>query len=416
MKYYRFPENRITKIGFGMFLFVMLYLARDTLFTTSVFGFNRSQFLVLGLICAAGLVFLAYNRRNWKRIVTDERMVVIILSAVVLLAPMLLKRDWQMMYFSILICLFFAVFLTYFISYQEVAKYYVIIMTVLGMYSVIAAYFLRIPVDRGLISVPTFVNAKDFLFHNFGLAFVSDSYVKERNFGIFREPGVYQYFILLALFLNTYIAQWKKQGTMWIINAVLAAVMLTTLATGGMIELALFAMVVFIDKKLYKHKIAWIAVVCVLAVLAIAIAVIIIDKDTVYYTLRWMITTKLTGQTDSSQDRINAILTDIDFFLHNPILGSTISEVLHAVEHNTSSTLILYAIFGVVGGTLNVAAWGALVWDKERKLWANLALLVILFMSFNTQNLVADVFFWLLPYMALTERGLPLLKKWKGEV
>ena len=416
MKYYRFPENRITKIGFGMFLFVMLYLARDTLFTTSVFGFNRSQFLVLGLICAAGRVFLAYNRRNWKRIVTDERMVVIILSAVVLLAPMLLKRDWQMMYFSILICLFFAVFLTYFISYQEVAKYYVIIMTVLGMYSVIAAYFLRIPVDRGLISVPTFVNAKDFLFHNFGLAFVSDSYVKERNFGIFREPGVYQYFILLALFLNTYIAQWKKQGTMWIINAVLAAVMLTTLATGGMIELALFAMVVFIDKKLYKHKIAWIAVVCVLAVLAIAIAVIIIDKDTVYYTLRWMITTKLTGQTDSSQDRINAILTDIDFFLHNPILGSTISEVLHAVEHNTSSTLILYAIFGVVGGTLNVAAWGALVWDKERKLWANLALLVILFMSFNTQNLVADVFFWLLPYMALTERGLPLLKKWKGEV
>ena len=416
MKYYRFPENRITKIGFGMFLFVMLYLARDTLFTTSVFGFNRSQFLVLGLICAAGLVFLAYNRRNWKRIVTDERMVVIILSAVVLLAPMLLKRDWQMMYFSILICLFFAVFLTYFISYQEVAKYYVIIMTVLGMYSVIAAYFLRIPVDRGLISVPTFVNAKDFLFHNFGLAFVSDSYVKERNFGIFREPGVYQYFILLALFLNTYIAQWKKQGTMWIINAVLAAVMLTTLATGGMIELALFAMVVFIDKKLYKNKIAWIAVVCVLAVLAIAIAVIIIDKDTVYYTLRWMITTKLTGQTDSSQDRINAILTDIDFFLHNPILGSTISEVLHAVEHNTSSTLILYAIFGVVGGTLNVAAWGALVWDKERKLWANLALLVILFMSFNTQNLVADVFFWLLPYMALTERGLPLLKKWKGEV
>lgn len=203
---------------------------------------------------------------------------------------------------------------------------------------------------------------------------------------------------------------------MWIINAVLAVVMLTTLATGGMIELALFAMVVFIDKKLYKNKIAWIAVACVLAVLAIAIAVIIIDKDTVYYTLRWMITTKLTGQTDSSQDRINAILTDIDFFLHNPILGSTISEVLHAVEHNTSSTLILYAIFGVVGGTLNVAAWGALVWDKERKLWANLALLVILFMSFNTQNLVADVFFWLLPYMALTERGLPLLKKWKGEV
>ena len=415
MKDYRFPENKITKIGFGVFLFLMLYLARDTLFTTSVLGFNKSQFLMLGLICGVGVIFLAYNRRNWKEIVTDKRMGMIALSAVILLLPMVLKRDWQMMYFSVLICLFFAVFLTYFISYREAAKYYVIIMTVLGLYSVIAAYFLRIPVDRGLISVPTFVNSKDFLFHNFGLSFVSDSYVKERNFGIFREPGVYQYFILLALFLNTYTVRWEKQRTMWIINAILAVVMLTTLATGGIIELALFAVVVFFDKKLYKNKIAWIAVGGVFVVLAIMIAVIVIQKDTVYYTLRWTITTKLTGQTASSQDRVNAIMTDIAFFLHNPILGSTISEVLHAVEHNTSSTLILYAIFGVVGGTLNVAAWVALVWEKERKLWANFALLVILFMSFNTQNLVADVFFWLLPYMALTERVLPLLKRRKEE-
>lgn len=415
MKYYRFPENRAAKIGFGIFLFAMLYLARDTLFTTSVLGFNRSQFLMLGLIGAAGVFFLVFNRRNWKEIITDKRMAMIVLSAVILLLPMVLKRDWQIMYFSVLICLFFAVFLTYFISYQEVAKYYVIIMTVLGLYSVLAAYILRIPVDKGLICVPTFVNAKDFLFHNFGLSFVSDSYVKERNFGIFREPGVYQYFILLAMFLNTYIARWKNQRTMWIINAILAVVMLTTLATGGIIELALFAVVVFFDKKLYKNRIAWIAAVWVLAALAVAVVVIIIDRGTVYFTLRWMITTKLTGNAASSMDRIDAIMADFQIFLHNPILGSTISEVLHAVEHNTSSTLVLYAIFGVIGGTLNVAAWATLVWEKERKLWANLALLVILFMSFNTQNLVADVFFWLLPYMALTERGLPLLKKWKGE-
>ena len=36
---------------------------------------------------------------------------------------------------------------------------------------------------------------------------------------------------------------------------------------------------------------------------------------------------------------------------------------------------------------------------------------LILFMSFNTQNLVANVYFWLFPMMALVERGLPGLKK-----
>ena len=36
-----------------------------------------------------------------------------------------------------------------------------------------------------------------------------------------------------------------------------------------------------------------------------------------------------------------------------------------------------------------------------------LVLLVVLFASFNTQNLIADVFFWLFPVMAVVERVLP---------
>ena len=36
---------------------------------------------------------------------------------------------------------------------------------------------------------------------------------------------------------------------------------------------------------------------------------------------------------------------------------------------------------------------------------------VFFLMSFNTQNLVADVFFWLFPCMALVERGALLFKK-----
>mgnify|MGYP003294427873 CR=1 FL=1 len=39
-----------------------------------------------------------------------------------------------------------------------------------------------------------------------------------------------------------------------------------------------------------------------------------------------------------------------------------------------------------------------------------LVLLLILFLSFNTQNLIANVYFWLFPMMALVERGLPVLK------
>lgn len=410
MKYYPFPKNRGTKLAFGLFLFAVLYLARDTLVTSSILGFTKAQFLMLGLVCLAGLVFLAANRRDLKAIVSDVRMAAILVSTVLVLLPMACKRDWQMMYFSILICVYAAVFLTYFLSYRDVAKYYVVIMTVLGIYSIAALWIFRpLLVDTGILTVPVFHNQLDIMFYNFGLSFVSDWYVKTRNFGIFREPGVYQYFVILALFLNNFMVQWKRQRTLWLVNFALAATVLTTLSTAGVAALALLALVVFIDKKLYKNKWTWLVVGIAAVVLAVLAGCIIAEQGELYWELYSMVLGKFQPGEDSAVERLDAVFSDLNIFLHHPLVGEKLSAVLYSVENNTTSTLILYAGLGVLGGSLNVAAWIALVWEKERKVLVNLALLAALFLSFNTQNLIADVFFWLFPMMALTERGLPVL-------
>ena len=131
-------------------------------------------------------------------------------------------------------------------------------------------------------------------------------------------------------------------------------------------------------------------------------------ENTILYEFYDMVI-RLFTDSDSATDRMDAIVTNIRIFLQHPLLGDSISNVLHGTNHNTSSTLLLYAILGVVGGTLNVAAWVALAWKRERSTFGNLVLLLALFMSFNTQNLIANVYFWLFPMMALTERGLPVL-------
>ena len=71
--------------------------------------------------------------------------------------------------------------------------------------------------------------------------------------------------------------------------------------------------------------------------------------------------------------------------------------------------MLMFAIFGILGGGLHLASWLALLWSRERKVWVNIALVLIVLMSFNTQNIIADVFFWLFPMMALTERAVPIL-------
>jgi hypothetical protein len=297
-----------------------------------------------------------------------------------------------------------------------VAKIYVVLLVVLGLYSIFATYVLRKLAMAGVIQPAVFENSKGWKFFDFVFAYAVDLKYWNRNCGIFREPGVYQFFVLLAVYLNNYWVDWNRQWKVWFCNVALAFTMLTTFAIGGFAELGLFIVFIYFDKKWYREK--WGKIAGVAAILALAGAVGYFfysmnqpgfNKSILYEFYDMFI--RLTTDSDSKVDRQNAILTNLQFFFRNPLTGNPIAEVLHGTNHNTSSTMLLYAILGVAGGTLNVAAWIALLWKRERKIIGNLILMVTLFMSFNTQNLTANVFFWLFPMMALVERGLPLIKK-----
>ena len=416
MKQYPLFHNRAGKLAFGFFLLAMLFLSRDTLFSSCLMGFAESQILMMGLMAALGVVFLWVNRKEFLLILKDRRMLLILASSLVLVLPMAVKRDWQLMYFSILFCVLTGVFLTYFTSCSDVAKIYVVLLVVLGMYSIFATYVLRKLAMAGVIQPAVFENSKGWSFFDFVFAYAVNLKYWHRNCGIFREPGVYQFFVLLAVYLNNYWVDWNRQWKLWFCNVALAFTMLTTFAIGGFAELGLFIVFVYIDKKWYREKWGKIAGVSFTAAMIAVIGYVVYRvlwtyfEDTILYEFYDMFI-RLFTKSDSATDRWDAIVTNLRFMFQNPLVGDTIANVLHGTEHNTSSTLLLFAILGLMGGTLNVAAWIALLWKRERKIIGNLILMVTMFMSFNTQNLTANVFFWLFPMMALVERGLPLIKK-----
>ena len=416
MKHYPLLSNKTSGISFGVFLFAMLFLSRDTLFSSCLLGFAESQVIMFFLILLLAGAFLWANRRDILTILKDRRILVLVASAAVVVLPMIVKQDWQLMYFSILLCVLTAVFLTYFTTARVVAKYFVVILAGLGIYSLFATYCLKYLARAEVISPAVFYNSNEWEFYNFFFAYAVPSRHWHRNFGIFREPGVYQFFVLLATYLNNYSVDWDKSWKLWTCNVILAFTMLSTFALGGYAEMGLLVAFLFVDKKWYREKWGKIGLGTVLAAL-VALAGCFAYywnspkfEHSIFYEFYDMFI-RLTSDSDSMMDRKSAIVTNLQFFTRNPLVGDTIAEVLHGTNHNTSSTLLLYAIFGVAGGTLNVAAWIALLWRRGRNLLGNLVLLVIVFMSFNTQNLVANVFFWLFPMMALVERGMPVLKK-----
>lgn len=409
MKLYSFPETKLTKFLLALLMTGLLYICRDSMFTTAILGFNKAYLLTAVLLLAAGVCFLVHNRKEIPGLLRDPRVIVALVVTAVMLVPMAGKRDWQIMYFSVLLCLYIGIFFSFFWDYRDAAKCFVLILTVVGVYSVAATYFLRLLPDRDIFHVPVFYNSIGHMFHNFGISIVSDEYVRMRNFGIFREPGVYQYFVLLALFLNNYTVIWKKQWQMWTVNVLLAVVMLSTLATGGIVELAMLAVAVFFHKKLYRSKLAWILILIAALVFGVFMAVVVAQQGELYWTIYGSFVSKFAPGADSSSDRVNAIIQDLGFFLHNPLFGGIMEEVFYSVPNNTTSTMLMLALFGLLGGAVHVISWGALVWEEKNGTVGNLYLLLILFMAFNTQNLIADVFLWLLPTMAFCQRALPWL-------
>lgn len=416
MNYYSFPDKKVWKFTLAFVLLGLLILNRDGMYSMAVTGLYPALLGSYGLIGMLGIAFLAVNRKQLKAVATDSRLLLVLLSTVVMLLPMVIKKDWQLMYVNILLAIYIGIFFSYILRLEELSKHYVLIITVLGVLSLIALYVLRPLTDAGILNPAIVKNAKKIEIYNYYISFVPLTFVKNRNFGIFREPGVYQYFILLGIYLNNYRVSWDREWKLWAVNGLLAVTMLSTFATGGVIELGLLCVVMFFDKGWYKERKLQIAAAVLVAAAVGLVGYCIAVKNGLYWALYDMFM-KFRDNPESTGARVGSIFVNLEFFLKNPLMGAKLYDVLHltgvsdAIVTNTSSTMILFAAYGILGGIFGILGWIALVWDRDRRLWANLALLIILFMSFNTQNLTWDLFFWLFPMAALCQRGLPLILK-----
>ena len=412
MTYYRFPDTKLFKIGFFLYLLLLQMVARSTMFTSTLIGYYPAQTIMILLVGFAGIAFLIANRKNLKPIIRDRRMLFLLGVAAVILGPMLLKRDWQLMYITIFLYIAFAVFLSYFMTLQELGGYYVRLMVALGIYAMIGQFLMKPMVLAGWLPMIRFDNPGGWDMFNLGLTFAVDKNIESddamRVFGIFREPGLYSCFLFFAIHLNNYFVKWEKKWQLWFTNAVLFATLLTTFATGGVLALGLYIVFLFFDRGLHRDKRLRMAAIVAVAAGLVLLAVALASGGTWAYELVGMVE-KVYNRTYSFTARVDAVLADARLFLAHPLLGAKISDAMYAAQNNATSSPIFFAAFGIFGGCFHVLTWVAMAWKKERHWIMNLILLVIVFIPFNTQNVIHDMFFWMFSTIALIEKTVPLI-------
>ncbi|SNU03302.1 hypothetical protein SAMN06298211_101488 [Prevotellaceae bacterium MN60] len=285
-----------TSVG-EILLFLLIYTSEDTmLFGT--FGspiYNALKYLVLvGVSC-----YMLYSIPPVKKDVFAP--VLLLLGLFVISAMMSGWLKFGFIYNIILILAGLIYANRYSLSFFRIA--YCRIIEFLSVYSLII-YFVNLFIPSLLSIFPLEYNVVGNEFRNtiFSVTFSSLPF---RNFGIFREPGVFMVYINIALFLEWFS---KESNLKRIFIYVLT--LLTTVSTGGFI----IGAVIYAGGAIYRRQTKNILVALPLIILAYYIAM---EGDNIYSSL--LLDKVADGGTGTTEVRLASIYVPLQIFMNSPL-------------------------------------------------------------------------------------------------
>jgi hypothetical protein len=256
----------------------------------------------------------------------------------------------------------------------------------------------------GLVAkFPMVYNTKGIGFHFLGFSTVSSRlhYGMVRNYGIFREPGMFCVMLTVAL-INEILVLKQFRGKYILVYT---AAMVTTFSTAGYIILAALYLYYLIVEKNAKHRGRYI--VLILA------ALVVLGTQTDLLSMEGAIFDKFTRGSNSYGSwlaRLRSLTQSIVIAVQNPvfgvgryalydaILGST--GVYQAVD-NTNTILIGFAAYGIPFGV--ILSWGcwAFVRKYSSNLFTALCLFVILLLALANEDMGQNILFYYLVFDGL---------------
>ena len=216
----------------------------------------------------------------------------------------------------------------------------------------------------------------------------------QRNYGIFYEPGMFAFYLNLAIYFLLFSK--KKLNIRFFIVLVLA--LLTTTSTNGYISLAILMIAFYLKSRRsrgqnFTKKQKNILALAVVTLLIYAIFYFIRNPD------RWLFLVSKLGELNSKStegsgfERIRAVSLAFEAFSMNPLFGISVTGVseFSGSSITTFSPIQWFATYGILYGAVCNYAYGKVVYDKrENAFLVNCILLLFTFSMILTQNITSN--------------------------
>lgn len=328
----------------------------------------------------------------------------IILMACMIIS-MFLNVDFAGVYW-LLECTIAFCFVTLYDVYSIGDKFEKIMICICSIYT--ALYFL-IMCDWNILATPIclFLEKTHIVWHHSEMMqYYINHVIPLRSYAFFREPGVYQMFIALALMIELFVSE---RFRLWH-GCVYVVAILTTHSTTGYICIVLILGLVVIKYAKSNRGMT-----------IFSIGIILIALPLIPFVLN-SILLKLTATGANSHSWLSrqaSILTNIYIWVQKPIQGVGISYIfenyekitkdvfglqagIYSITDDTNTVLIFFAAFGIIVGGLFV--WGTFLFCKKMmrgKLFPTCILFIVFLCLYAGQALNSTTYPYILMFIGI---------------
>lgn len=376
---------------------ILIYYNNETFPLINFKSTTRVTFYIISIIA----VFFFFNILIKKKKINKKGTFVIMILIFLIFITIFFNHDFSGGFGVVIMGLLIGYMLTHLISLEEFAASYVRVMLILAAYSLVVMYLIRpLTFSMPTLIFPKMYNSIGYPFIDARLCVVLDNINNFRNFGIFREPGVYQVFLNFALLFELFFKKTKISiiNVMVFYIAIISTFSIVGFITGGIL---IFSFIIFGETKLhdsYFKKNKRILVIFIVLILIMTIFLYFINDIFRYMFIDSI--EKLTKKTSSFQGREVAIYANLKTWTKKPIFGNGIVKGIEgalnsmmndygfSTSHNTSTTGALIVIFGSIFTFIYMYYIYRLLVKSRCKIWVIILSYIAITISINTQLLI----------------------------
>ena len=397
-----------------IYLFLMLYFCYDSNVTILRLGHHNS--ILYSSIITFIFLCVAFFKKEFK-FNAKAFLLFLLLLLVSIISGMIFNTNFNtIMYFSII---YFIAFISSCIFTKEnFISSFVLCMVIVCIFSLLTQYILY-PLFKNGIKFGEIYVIRNQLWPitDLYLGFSVISSGIQRIYSFFREPGVFQFFIILALFFVFFRYDGSKYFRLLI--SLFLITLLGTFSTAGLLfGLLILLLALFNKKTKNKYKI-----LIIVLIITFALLVVLFNNDSFLLKISLMIN-KLIQNTnnESFSVRFYSFINIFKASLNHPIFGMGFDNGLNYIIQNlnqfgtndvTGTLMVIAVAYGwPICLLCNILFFRLVFYFKNKSnLFILFCIWLALFLSLNTQNMLYDSIIWMLLFFDLYINGGNTIEK-----